>query len=53
MAGLGHDGALGTRLAAARGSGKAGAQRVAGIVAGDARFGDPLFDHQGDVSRRA
>jgi len=36
----------GTPAAAARG-GEAGAQGVAGVVAGDARFRDQLFYHQG------
>ena len=46
MAGLGHDGAFGHDGGGGRGS-QAGAQGVAGVVAGDARFGDQLFDHQG------
>jgi hypothetical protein len=39
VAGLGHDGAFGHA--------GAGAQRVAGVVAGDAGFRNQLFDHQG------
>jgi hypothetical protein len=46
VTGLGHNGALGHAGGGGLGS-KAGAQRVSGIVAGDAGFRDQLFDHQG------
>jgi hypothetical protein len=44
--GLGHDGAFGYAGCGRRG-GESGTQGVAGVVAGDARFRDQLFDHQG------
>ena len=46
VARLRHDGAFGD-AGGRRGSSEAGAQGVAGVVAGDAGLGDKLFDHQG------